>query len=164
MLELLRIPSGHCYAEDFIKYPMMNISPGLLLPAPWSTSLMPPADLITTLLSSTQRMFNALLWFCLWWHPWEVWGPLFILLESRHWRKHPRGECNSHLGTSGFCRERLANPWLEPGVRLWIVASAFYHQFNTFNFITVKIRLRKNQSSVFDNSSNANRVSLFLLN
>lgn len=34
MLQLLRIPSGHCFAEDFIKYPMMNISPGLLLLTP----------------------------------------------------------------------------------------------------------------------------------
>lgn len=146
MLQLLRIPSGHCFAEDFIKYPMMNISPRLLLLTPWSTSLMSPADLITTLLSSTQRMFNALLWFHLWWHPWEVWGPPSILLERRCWEKHPRGNV-THVGTSGFCCKRLADAWLELRVRVWIVASACYHWFSKFNVLIQKLDL-KNQSPV----------------
>lgn len=162
--KLLRAPSGHCYAEGFIKYPMMNISPRLLLPRPWSTPVMPPADLISTLLSSAQQVLNTLFWFCPWWHPGEVVRTTIYLVRDKTSEEASQGGRERNPpGYVWICLTRWANPEGSLVCELCIATSVFYHQFSKLNLLHLKLGCEQIKTLSLINWSNANQGAVFVL-
>lgn len=147
LCKFLRIPSGHCYAEGFIKYPMMNTSPRLLSPTPEAHPWCP-------------SWLNHC--FALKWPRWAecpcLDGPhmcedpwyLVCVGGATHWKKPP-GERQPPGNIWMHC-ERLGSPEGTLGCSLVMGVSALPSSLSKLTFIMPKTQVTKSKFCLFHNS------------